>query len=98
MTKPAIDWKLPIPWIIALILGLLVNFSYGIWHGSRLVHELQQIKNDVHEGKAAIREFATLHTEIAVLRARVDGHDRDIQARTLGAPPTTAATATAGRP
>lgn len=86
-----VDWKLPITWIILLIAGLIGNFGYGVWHGSRIVWQLEQIKTDVHEGKLAIREFAALHTEIAVLRARVDGHDRYIQARSMGAGPAAAA-------
>lgn len=86
-----IDWKLPITWVILLIMGLIGNFGYGVWHGSRIVYQLEQIKADVHEGKLAIREFAALHTEIAVLRARVDGHDRYIQARSLGMPAPAAA-------
>ena len=66
-----IDYRVPLPWVITMALGLMANVVVGVWFGSGVVHKQVEQSQDIGELKSAVLKLIDVQVQMAVLTARV---------------------------
>jgi hypothetical protein len=66
-----IDYRVPLPWVIAMVFALLGNLFVGLWFGAGFVHSQEQQGRDIGELKGAVLKLVDVQVNMAVLTTRV---------------------------
>lgn len=82
-----IDWKVPVPWLVALVMAICVNIGVGAYYGGVVAQDLETQRGDLNDVKAAVVKLVDIQVQMAVLQTeiralqRVQGADDARQAR-----------------